>query len=338
MQKRAKGRVTMTRREFLQSLIVSFVLATPLVAHAQQAGKVYRIGYVSSASPQPAQPGLSAFRQALRDLGWIEGQNVIIETRYTMGDNQQHAALIAEVLRLKVDVIVTTSTPGALAAKAATQETPIVFSMVSDPVATGVVTNLSRPGGNLTGWSNMLPVTTRKLLELLKEVSPTVSRVAVLFDPGNPGKLLEVKALQEDAGSTGLALDPLEVRNLADITAAFASMAQKRTDGLVTLQDAVTGNHRKEIVELAAKARIPAIYQTSEFVAAGGLMSYGMNMVAQYRRSAMYVDKIFRGAKPGNLPVEQPMMFEMVVNPRAAKALGVTIPQSILLRADRVIE
>ena len=327
----------MTRRKLLQSLIVSFVLATPLVAHAQQAEKVYRIGIASSGNPGYVAH-LDAFRQGLRDLGWIEGQNVIIETRYAMGDNKRHPEVLAEVLRLKVDVIVTDTTPGAQAAKAATQETPVVFQMVSDPVASGVVTNLARPGGNVTGWSNMLPATTRKLLELLKEVIPTVSRVAVLFDPGNPGKLLEVKALQEDAGSTGLALDPLEVRNLADITAAFASMAQKRTDGLVTLQDAVTGNHRKEIVELAAKARIPAIYQTSEFVAAGGLMSYGMNMVAQYRRSAMYVDKIFRGAKPGNLPVEQPMMFEMVVNPRAAKALGVTIPQSILLRADRVIE
>ena len=278
------------------------------------------------------------FRDELRKLGWIEGQDIVVEYRYAMGELQRHPALVAELLRLDVDLIVTTSTPGALAAKSATSETPIVFSMVSDPVASGIVASLARPGGNLTGWSNMLPETSRKLLELLKEVIPKASRFAVLFDPGNAGKLLEIKVLQADARSAGLTLQSLEVRNLGDIKAAFEAMTHERPDGLVILQDTVTAGNRKAIVELAAIAHLPAIYQVSEFVDLGGLMSYGLNLVRQYRRTAAYVDKILRGAKPGDLPVEQPTVFELVINLKAAKALGLAIPQSILLRADRMIE
>ena len=247
-------------------------------------------------------------------------------------------ALVAELVRLKVDLILASGTPHALAAKSAQPDLPIVFQMVSDPVASGLVASLARPSGNVTGWSNMLPETSRKLLELLKEVAPTVSRVAVLFDPKNPGKQLELKVLEAEAQRVGVNVRRLEMRSLADLKAAFSAMRRERPDGLVILQDSITSAHRKEIVELAAGARLPAIYQVSEFVDLGGLMSYGLNIVRQYRRSAVYVDRILRGAKPGDLPVEQPTAFELIVNLKTAKALGVTIPRSILLRADRVIE
>lgn len=323
------------RRRFL--VTAASLLATPLGVGAPQRGKVVRLGFVTAATVGNSH-FIAGFRDELRKLGWIEGQNIIIEYRYGMGDSQRLPELVAELLRLRVDILVTSSTPGALAAKAATSEIPVIFSMVSDPVASGIVTSLARPGGNLTGWSNLLPETSRKLLDLLKEIIPRASRFAVLFDSSNRGKLLEVEVLQADSLRTGLTLHALNVRNLGDIKAAFASMPQKRPDGLVVLQDSVTGSNRKEIVELAGKARLPAIYQVSEFVDVGGLMSYGLNVVAQYRRSAVYVDKILRGAKPSDLPVEQPTVFELVINLKAARALGLVIPPSILVRADRKIE
>jgi putative ABC transport system substrate-binding protein len=322
------------RRQFLSA--AGALLAVPLGTGAQQQGRIVRLGFVTSGTAA-ASDYLAGFRDELRKLGWIEGQNIIIEYRYGMGDSQQLPELVAELLRLKVDLIVTTSTPGALAAKSATSETPVVFSMVSDPVASGIVASLARPGGNLTGWSNMLPETSRKLLELLKEVTPKASRFAVLFDPANGGKLLEIRVLQEHSRHAGLILQLQPVRNLGDITAAFAAMTRQRPDGFVILQDTVTASNRKEIVDLAANARLPAIYQVSEFVDIGGLMSYGLNRVGQYRRTAVYVDRILRGAKPGELPVEQPRVFELVINLKAAKALGLAIPQSILVRADRLI-
>jgi len=327
------GRVE--RRQFLIS--ASFLLAAPLASVAQQRGKVVRVGFVA-ASTVYGNESIAAFRDELRKLGWIEGQNVIIEPRNAMGDTRQFAALIADLLHLKVDVIVTTSTPAALAAKSATSEIPVVFSMVSDPVASGIVGSLSRPGGNLTGWSNMLAETSSKLIELLGEVIPKAVRFAALFDPSNAGKLLDIKVLQADSRRAGLTLRLLEVRDLADIKAAFAAMTRERPDGLIVLQDAVTGSNRKEIVESATSARLPAVYQVSDFVDLGGLMSYGVHMTRQFRRSAVYVDKILRGAKPGDLPVEQPTAFELVINLKAARTLGVVIPQSILLRADRVVE
>jgi putative ABC transport system substrate-binding protein len=313
------------------------LLAAASGATAQQRSKVVRLGFVTSGTVSTSN-FVASFRDELRKLGWIEGQNITIEYRYAMGDTQRLPELVRELLSLKVDLIVTTSTPGALAAKSATSETPVVFSMVSDPVASGIVTSLARPGGNLTGWSNMLPETSRKLLELLKEIIPKASRVAVLFDPTNAGKLLEIKVLQADSLRAGLTLQSLEVRNLSNIKTAFKAMTHERPDGLVVLQDTVTGSNRKEIVELATSARFPAIYQVSEFVDLGGLMSYGLSVMGQYRRSAVYVDKILRGAKPGDLPVEQPTVFELAINLKAAKALGLAIPQSILLRADRLIQ
>jgi len=235
-------------------------------------------------------------------------------------------------------VIVVTSTPGAQAAKAATTSVPVVFSSVSDPVASGVVASLARPGGNLTGWSNLLPETSQKLFELLREIDPKVSRLAVLFDPSNHGKIVEVRVLQDIARSARVSLQLVEARNARGLKAAFASLATERPDGLVVLMDNLTFRHRKEIVAFAAKMRLPAIYQVKEFADAGGLLSYGLNMPEQFRRSAFYVDKILRGARPSDLPVEQPTKFELVVNMKTAKALGIPIPQSILLRADRVIQ
>ena len=323
------------RRQLL--IAASLLLAAPLIPVAQPRDKVVRVGFVA-ASTVYGNKSIAAFRDELRKLGWIEDQNVIIEYRNAMGDTRQFATLIAELLQLKVDVLVTTSTPAALAAKSATSATPVVFSMVSDPVESGIVASLARPGGNLTGWSNLLAETSSKLLELLREVIPKAARFVVLFDPSNAGKLLDIKVLQADSRRAGLTLRLLEVRNLGDVKAAFAAMTRERPDGLIILQDAVTGSNLKEIVESATNARLPAIYQVSEFVDLGGLMSYGVNMTRQFRRSAFYVDKILRGAKPGDLPVEQPTAFELVINLKAAKALALVIPQSVLLRADRLIE
>jgi putative tryptophan/tyrosine transport system substrate-binding protein len=324
----------MNRRDTVLALTTLF--AAPLVAKAQQTGKVWRIGFLGGSNKD--NPNVAAFRDELRKLGWIEGKNIFVEYRFAGENSERFPALMAELVSLKVDLIVTASTAGALAAKAATQDVPVVFSMVSAPVASGLVANLARPGGNLTGWSNMLPETSAKLLELLKEVMPNGSRVAVLFDPANPGKVLEIKVLQAAAERLRLTLRSVPVRGLSDIKAAFAAMTKERPDGLVVLQDSVTSSHREAIAQSAAGIRLPAIYQVSEFVDAGGLMSYGMNMVRQYRRSAFYADKILKGAKPAELPVEQPTTFELVINLKAAKTIGTKIPNSILQRADRVIE
>jgi len=312
--------------------------ATSLSAIAQETATPVRLAFINGLTIEAARDNMASFRDEMRELGWVDGRNIMIEYRYAKGDTSKFPVLIAEVLRHKPDLIVVTSTPGARAAKAATTSVPVVFSMVSDPVASGVVASLARPGGNLTGWSNLLPETSQKLLELLKEVDPKVSRLAVLFDPSNHGKVVEVRVLQDVAGSARVSLQLVEVRNAKGLKAAFASLASERPDGLIVLQDTVTGEYRKEIVEFAAKIRRPAIYQVKEFADAGGLLSYGMNMPEQFRRSAFYVDKILRGARPSDLPVEQPTRFELVVNMKAAKALGLSIPQSILLRADRVIQ
>ena len=316
----------------------ALAVATPLLVIAQKSATAVRLAFISAATVEASRDNVASFRDEMRKLGWVEGRNVVIEYRFAGGDTSKLPVLIAEVLRHKPDLIVITSTPGAQAAKAATTSVPVVFSMVSDPIASGVVVNLARPGGNLTGWSNLLPETSQKLLELLKEVIPKALRLAVLFDPSNQGKVVEVKVLQDVARSARVSLRLVEARNAEGLKAAFDSLTTERPDGLIVLQDNVTGEHRKEIVEFAARIRLPAIYQVREFADAGGLLSYGMNMPEQFRRSAFYADRILRGARPSDLPVEQPTKFELVVNMKTAKALGLSIPQSILLRADRVIE
>lgn len=324
------------RRRFL--IATAALLTTPMVVEAQPSGTVFRLGFLVGGTASSAREIIAAFRDELRKLGWIEGKNIIIEYRYAMGEAQRFPALAEELVRLNVNVIVAWSTPGTLTAKSATSEIPIVFGMVSDPVASGVVASLARPGGNLTGWSNMLPETSQKLLELLKGAVPNASRIAVLFDPSNPGKQQEIKVLQAEAQRNGIVLRPVEVGNFGDINRAFASMAHDRPDGLVVLSDNVTSPNRNAIVGSVAKIQLPAIYQSSQFVDIGGLMSYGVNVESQFRRSAVYVDKILRGAKPRDLPVEQPTVFELVVNMKTAKSLLLKVPPALLVRADRVIE
>ena len=327
-----------TVHKLLLLILAMAILGVPFAAEAQQAGKVYRIGYLQGSSSTTLPHVVAGFRDGLRELGWIEGQNLIIEYRWAEGSTERLPGLAAELVRLKVDLVVAVSTPGAQAAKHATREIPIVFGMVSDPVASGLVASLAHPGGNVTGWSNILPEMSGKLLELLKEAMPGASRIAVLYDPANPGKALELKELQAAARVLGVTLQSLEVPSPKELEAAFSTMTRRRPDALITFVDAVTLPHRQRIVEFAAKSRLPAMYQVREFVEAGGLMSYGLSVERQMRRAAHFVDKILKGAKPSDLPVEQPTKFELVLNLKTAKALGLKIPQSVLVRADEVIQ
>jgi len=315
--------------------------ATPLAAVAQPAAKIARIGFLGNIwanSPHLRE----AFLQGLRDLGYVEGRNLVIEYRYAEGKFERFPALAAELVALKVDVIVAAAgTLSALAAKQATRTLPIVFPVVADPVESGLVTSLARPGGNVTGSSFLAPELVGKCLELLKQAVPGVSRVAVLWEPGGLGKGTEkdmLKAAEVAARGLGLRLQFVEARGLADFDRAFSEMTKARAGALIVLTSTMFIFERRRLVDLAAKNRLPAVYQWREGVDAGGLMSYGPNMADLFRRAATYVDKILKGANPGDLPVEQPTKFELVINLKAAKALGLTIPQSLLQRADQVIE
>jgi ABC-type uncharacterized transport system substrate-binding protein len=325
-----------TRRAFL-GVLASGLLAAPLAAGAQQPEKVYRIGYLFYGSPGRS-PELDAFRQGLRELGCIEGENTTIEYRFASGDVGRLPGLAAELVRLNLDVIVTPGTPAALAAKQATGTIPIVFAGVADAVGAGLVASLARPGGNITGLTGISAELGGKRLELLKEVAPKASRVAVLYNPADRSNVLVLKGLQESAPALGLTLLPLEVRKAGDIEGAFAAMTRKRAQALFGATGVLTTEHRKTIVDLAAKSRIPAMWGDREFVEAGGLMSYAVNFYDQIRRAATYVDKILKGAKPADLPVEQPTKFDLVINLKAARALGLAIRQSLLLRADELIQ
>jgi putative ABC transport system substrate-binding protein len=326
----------MNRRTFLCGLTLG-MLALPVAAEAQQAGKVPRIGFLFYGSPGPS-PELDAFRQGLRELGYIEGQNITIEYRFASGRVGQLPELAAELVRLKLDVIVTPGTPGSVAAKQATSTIPIVFAGVADAVGAGLVADFARPGGNITGLTSISAELGGKRLELLKEVAPKASRVAVLFNPGDRSNVLVLKELQESAPALRLTLQPLGVRGPGEFEGAFVAMSRKRAHALFGAAGILTTGHRKTIVDLAAKSRIPAMWGERQCVEAGGLMSYAVNFYDQVRRAATYVDKILKGAKPGDLPVEQPTKFELVINLKTAKSLGLTIPQSLLLRADEVIQ
>jgi len=308
---------------------------------AQQAAKVARIGYLSlnlAASP----PNLhEAFRQGLRDLGYVEGRNVVIEYRDAEGKPERLPALAAELVALKVDVIVAGSTPHALAAKQATRTLPIVFIGAGDPVTDGLVTSLARPGGNVTGLSSLTPERVGKCLELLTQAVPGVSRVAVLWQPGAVGERTErdtLKGAEVAARALGVRLQFVEARGPADIDRAFADMTRARAGALTVWTTAMLVSERGRLVALAAKNRLPAVYTLREFVDAGGLMSYGHSQADLNRRAATYVDKVLKGAKPADLPVEQPTKFDLVINLKTAKALGLTIPPSVLARADHVVE
>ena len=324
------------RRTFIASMIGA-VLSAPLAIEAQQSGKVPRIGFLFYGSPGPS-PELDAFRQGLRELGYIEGQNIAIEVRFANGRLGQLPELAAKLVRLKLDVIVTPGTPASMAAKQATSTIPIVFAGVADAVGAGLVGNFARPGGNMTGLTSISAELGGKRLELLKEVVPKASRVAVLYNPADRANVLVLKDLQGSAPALGLTLQPFEVREPGEFERAFVAMTRKRAQALFGATGVLTTEHRQAIVDLAAKSRIPAMWGDREFVDAGGLMSYAGNFYGQVRRAAAYVDKILKGAKPGDLPVQQPTTFELVINLKTAKALGLTIPSSVLFGATEVIQ
>jgi putative ABC transport system substrate-binding protein len=326
----------MNRRTFLCGLTLG-TLALPLAAQAQQAGKVPRIGFLHYGSPGPS-PEVEAFRQGLRELGYVEGQNVAIEYRFASGQVERLPELAAELVRLKLDVIVTPTTPASLAAKQATSTIPIVFAGVADAVGAGLIASFARPGGNITGLASISAELGGKRLELLKQVAPKASRVAVLYNPADRSNVLALKELQKSAPALGLRLQPLEVRGPGEFEGAFVAMTRERAHALFGAAGVLTFEHRKAIVDLAAKNRIPAMWGHRQFVDAGGLMSYAVNWYDQLRRTATFVDKILKGAKPADLPVEQPTKFELVINLKAAKALGLTISPSLLQRADEVIQ
>jgi putative tryptophan/tyrosine transport system substrate-binding protein len=316
-------------------------LAAPVAVEAQQAAKIARIGWLSGSVA--ANPHLrEAFLQGLRDLGYVEGRNVVIEYRSAEGKVERLPALAAELVALKVDVIVTGGgTHAPLAAKQATRTLPIVFAGAGDPVGSGLVTSLARPGGNVTGLSLLTSELVGKCLEQLKQAVPGVTRVAVLWHPGALGERTEKDMLKgaEVAGrELGVRLQFVEARGRADFDRAFSDMTRARAGALTVWASVMFTNERRRLVDLAAKNRLPAVYPLREFVDAGGLMAYGPNLADLFRRPATYVDKILKGAKPADLPVEQPTIIELVINLKTAKALGLTIPPSVLLRADQVIE
>jgi len=321
--------------------VVGFALSTLLLAlcfpaEAQQPKKIPRIGYLVAAPPSANSARIEAFRQSLRDLGYIEGQNLIIEYRYAEGKLDRLPELAAELVRLKFDAIFVQSTSAVQAAKKATTTVPIV-SVSGDPVGLGLVASLARPGGNVTGLANLTSELAGKRLELLKEVVPSVSRVAVLWNPVASSSALRMRETEAAAPSLGIKLQPVEVREANDFERAFSALKRERADALFPLRSPFISNHVKRIVELAAKNRVPGMYDASEFPEAGGLMSYGTMLPDLDRRAATYVDKILKGAKPADLPVEQPKKFEFIINLKAAKQIGLTIPPNVLARADRVI-
>jgi putative ABC transport system substrate-binding protein len=307
-------------------------------AHAQQPKKVPRIGYLSNTSPSADSARYEAFRQGLRELGYVAGKNVVIEYRYTEGKSDRLPALAAELVRLRVDVVVTGGGATTRAAKEATTTIPIVFAQDGDPVASGFVASLARPGGNITGLSNFAPELNGKRLELLKEIVPKLSRVAVLGTSTVPGHARFLKETEPAAGALRLQLQFLDVRAPKDIETAFRTASKGRADGLLVLSGPVLTSHRTQVLDLAVESRLPAIYNFPEWVEAGGVMSYGVNLTDLFQRAATYVDKILKGAKPADLPVEQPKKFEFIINLKAAKQIGLTIPPNVLARADRVIK
>jgi putative tryptophan/tyrosine transport system substrate-binding protein len=316
-------------------LSLALVAIVPAVG-AQSSSRPARIGVLRPGSPP--DPLVEDLRQGLRDLGYVEGRNIILEYRYADGDLDRLPALAAELVQLKVDLITAWSTPAVLAAKSESSTIPIVFGGVGEPVGVGLVASLSRPGGNITGVSMLAETLSAKRLELLRETFPRAVRVAMLWNSSNPSMVFRARETEAAAATLGLKLESLGVQTLADFDRVFAAMGKQRPDALITLVDPFTNRHRQRIVDFAAAHRLPAIYEVRVFVDANGLMSYGPSMAAIQRRVAGLIDKILKGARPADVPVEQPTTFELVVNLKTAKALGLTIPPSILLRADELIE
>ena len=318
-------------------IILTVASAAGHVAEAQQPRKVPRIGFLSPFSPSATEFWLQAFRQGLRDLGWVEGKNISIEYRYAEGRNDRLPDLAADLVRLKVDIIVTAVTPDALAAKNATRTIPIVMAAAGDPVASGLVDSLARPGGNITGLSQMNPDLAGKRLELLNEIVPKLSRVAVFWNPQDQMSTISWNELQPPARSLGVQLQSVEIRSSGDFDKAFEDATRARAGALAIMPAPVFVTNLNRIADVAAKRRLPSIFHVKEFVDFGGLVAYGTDRSELFRRAATYVDKILKGAKPADLPVEQPTKFELILNLKTAKQIGVTIPQSVLFRADKVI-
>ena len=328
----------MDRRAFLGTL-AGGLLAAPLAAEAQQAGKVYRIGLLDFSAPDPArQAWWNAFRQQMRQLGYVEGQNVSFEPRWAQGEDDRLPKLAAGLVSLKVDLIVTGGSNAAVAAKRATSTIPIVMATGSDPVAVGLVTSLRQPGGNVTGMTSINSELAGKRLELLRNVAPRASRIALLWDKRDPGARLGADGTEAAAKTAGLTIHSVPVDSVAGLEAAFATVVRDRAGAVIILSTARLFSYRKRIAELALKHRLPTVVGSREYVEAGGLASYGTDFPDLFRRAAVYVDKILKGAKPADLPVEQPTKFELVINLKTAKALGLTIPPSLLGRADQVIQ
>ena len=326
----------MSRRAFM-AVIAGGLLAAPLAAEAQQAGKVWRIGYLGYGYPTEARD-LEAFRQRLRDLGYVEGKNLVIESRLAELSVERLPPLAAELVSLKVDVIAAYGNTTIMALKQATQTIPIVMIVAGDPVGAGLVSSLARPGGNVTGLSSLGEGLSAKWLELLTQTVPGMTRVGVLMAPNVPGHATFLREIKTAGQRTGIAVLGLEARGHDEIERTFVALTKARAQGLIVLPHPVTLTLQTQIVELAAKNRLPAMYPWGEFTESGGLMAYATNRTEMYRRSATFVDKILKGAKPADLPIQQPTKYELVINLKTARALGLTIPPSLLQRADQVIE
>jgi ABC-type uncharacterized transport system substrate-binding protein len=328
----------MKRAAARSTLVAMILLTVSVIADAQQPKKVPRIGFLIGSSPAAIAARIEAFRQGLRDLGYVEGKNIVIEWRYAEGKLDRLPALAAELVRLKIDIIVTGAPATTRAAKEATVTIPIVMAQDTDPVANGFVASLARPGGNITGLSTLAPELSGKQLELLKETVPRLSRMAVLGNSTLPGNAQALKEMELAAGAFKVQLQYVDVLDLKDIETAFRAVSKGRADAVLVLGNPIFLSQRIQITDLAVKSRLPAIYERPEYVDDGGLMTYGVNINELYRRAATYVDKILKGAKPADLPVEQPKKFELIINLKAAKQIGLTIPPSMLARADKVIK
>ncbi|HEV8616615.1 MAG TPA: ABC transporter substrate-binding protein [Methylomirabilota bacterium] len=327
----------LTQRALVAILTLGLV-AAPHAAEAQKSTKVYRIGVLETTSIALNAVNLDAFRDGLRELGYVEGQHYVIEYRSSDARPERFPELAAELIRTKVDLILARGTPAVKAAKEATSTIPIVMAASADPVGTGVVTGLARPGGNVTGLTSINAEMGSKRVQLMKETIPDMQRLGSLVTVGNVGLVVQWQAVEQASRAIGLQPQLLDVRTADDLASAFDTATRQRIDAIVVGLGAVIQNNIRRVVDLAAKHRLPAIFSSREFAVAGGLMSYGATYSDSYRRAASYVDKIFKGAKPADLPIEQPTKFELLINRKTARALGLTIPPSVLLRADEIIE
>jgi putative ABC transport system substrate-binding protein len=324
-------------KTILSLIVGGLLLAFGLSAEAQQPKKVPQIGFLAGVSPATISARTDAFRQGLRALGYVEGKNIIIEWRYAEGKLDRLPALAAELVRLKVDVIVSAAPPATRSAKQATATVPIVMAFDDDPVGNGFVASLGRPGGNITGLSAQAPEITGKQLELLKEIVPKLSRVGLLGDVTRPGIPQVLREINVTADALRVQVQYLEVRVPKDVETAFQAATKEHAEAIIMLGNPVLALQRKQVIELAVKSRLPVMYNRDDFVESGGLMSYGANFLDLFRRAAVYVDKILKGAKPADIPVEQATKFEFAINLKTAKQIGLTIPPNVLARADRVI-